>query len=85
MKYEEREYVISSGDREIGRVTAGCASDALDFFCSGHPDEEIGHQRGGLTLDLRTQGLMGASVRTDGGVLDADAIDPETGKIAHQG
>ena len=67
------EFIVTGRDgREIERVEASDATQALDTFCANHPDDAFGVQRGGLMVDSGTRGDLSASVLTDAGRINAD-------------
>ena len=63
-----KKYTISQGEKELATgIEAESAIAALDSYCSAHPDDDTGFQRGGLNCDAETRGEKSASVRTDAG------------------
>ena len=68
-----KKYTISFGEKKLATgIKAESAIAALDCYCSAHPDDDTGFQRGGLSCDAETQGGEFASVRTDAGRIAAE-------------
>ena len=68
-----KKYTISLGEKELETgIESESALAALDCYCSAHPDDDTGFQRGGLNCDADTRGEKSASVRTDGGRITAE-------------
>ena len=59
---------------ELEIIQAESATEALDAYCAGHPDDDTGFQRGGLNVDADTRGEVWATVRTDAGRINADMV-----------
>ena len=71
-----KKYTISLGEKELETgIEAESAIAALDCYCSAHPDDDTGFQRGGLNCDAETRGEKSASVRTDAGRITAEVED----------
>ena len=63
--------IKTTAGRKIGSATAEDAPSALTIFSSENLDSDYGFQRGGQMVDADTRGMEWATIRTDGGTIEA--------------